>query len=103
MTIAIRWIAPASTLEMRIVEDDAVTGSQVFHSSVPCILMVSSARAGDEVRDWDRPLPLWPTESVGKLGRPSLVLPRARTVAWAAFASPHPARLGWCRNLKSPE
>src|SRR5216683_1664491 len=27
---------------------------------------------------------LWPTESVGKRGRPSLVLPRARTVAWAA-------------------
>ena len=55
--------------------------------------MVSSARAGDEVRDWDRPLPLWSTESVKKLGRPSLVLPRARTVAWAAVRARIPQ--GW--------
>ncbi len=34
---------------------------------------------------WDRPSTLWSTETVGELGRPSLVLPRARTVAWAAL------------------
>jgi len=51
----------------------------------PCILKASLARAEDAVMSWDRPSTLWSTETVGELGRPSLVLPRARTVAWAAL------------------